>query len=270
MSSHRFHRSIFGFALLTAVLPLSAQGWHLEVQDQGRVYLVNDSSKTIEAFYGFGFCRDGGLPASFGAGLNDVLGLYNDNDMQGQGFLPGIGVEPGGRWNTIFSQNGQCEGKVDAVVFSDGTYAGNPFSVRAIQARREGIRASVNYWSEEFSKQNPDASDFAALTADAKHRVAEDWRMAHQVTSIALNRSVPDTLPMAYWYTRVVVDQQVEVWCSYPTDGKATAEYYQQLASKFAQWKKMIDTNVAMQKLRAEFPPVTEDSAKPEPLAAQH
>jgi len=164
--------------------------------------------------------------------------------------------------------NDQCGVQVDAVVFADGSYEGDPDSVRAIQAGRDGILASVNYWLDKFSRENPDEAYFAALKAEVEDRFKQGMSV-HSKFVIQSLTAEKQPLSVAYWYGRLDADGKVKQMISMGLTGKKSAENYQHIADEIARWKKKIETDVSREKLRAEFPPITEDSVKPEPLAAQ-
>jgi|GEM_PF-7049568 hypothetical protein len=272
--------SIFGLALLIAISSMNAQSWHLETPYSPRSpEVVNDSHKTIEAYSSFHLCPN----KAFTPGK-----IWHDQDaLDSSGITTGdmkaadgkqmhsIGIEPGGRWimpgtpgQIVNEKEISCELQVDAILFTDGSYEGDEASVRALQARRDGIRASVNYWSEKFNIENPDPSDFATLRNQAKDRLKQERDIFDKYLYAALN-SETQPLSMAYWNGRIQVDQNVEHWISDSLSGEKALKNYQRSASDIARWQKKIETDISMQNLSAEFPPVTEDSVKPENLAAQ-
>jgi hypothetical protein len=268
MSLHRLCVSVFGFGLLFAGIPLksqmTSQSWHVESTGDPFAKLVNDSDMPIEAVSSFLRC--------FGAAryvwhnsdalLSPSLETSSFRSADGR-YL--IGLKPG---NSMNLSDDRCGVQVDAVIFADGRYEGSPDSVRAIQAGRDGILASVNYWLTIFSKENPDDANFAALKTQAENRHKQDSDTLGKFSILSMGDE-KQSLSQAYWYGRTNTDLHVRQMILMDFTGDKATERYQHYVDRLTQWKKKIETDVSRENLRAEFPPVTEDSVKPDNLAAQ-
>jgi hypothetical protein len=142
----------FSILLSLGTLAASAQtpGYRLELSDHtsGWVILVNDTQKPIEAFTVKATC--GPVTANptydaldFSAGGSShpaVKGLQPSLIQPGQRFYAQVNLAP---------QPSGCawQGKVEGVIYADGTYDGEESAIRDLQARRAGIAAALQYWT---------------------------------------------------------------------------------------------------------------------------
>jgi hypothetical protein len=272
--------------LLLARLQMSAQSARLEQSTNSRfpqpfTYLVNESGKTIEAFHYHLRCdEDTDSPGPIRTSGNiDLLDHYHSEFLvlkaDGEWMLS-AGIEPGARqWGMSFSgffdkEGRPCPPKVDTVIFSDGSYEGTPACVQAIQAHRDGIRDSLLYWAERLDKEAPGAWDFAALKAEAVSRHTLDSSALRKYAASKSSASGPEPLLLVYWRGREWADFAVSTdFQTCLKSPKHPLETCRRFALHITQWKKNIETDVSMQKLSAEFPPITEDHPMPEDTDTQ-
>jgi hypothetical protein len=266
----------------TGWLPLIAQSsdYHLEFADRvngpARVILVNDSEKSIEAYYPFQRCKSGATYYG-GQDVLDVPGV--DNSLHGAGGSgPRSVLEPGGRWETVISPSAgstssvstssgstsgdgaeRCEPRIDAIIFADGSFDGNAEFVKALKARRDGTVAAVNYWADRFSHENPDGSGLGVLLADANRLYAEDGTRQRKYR-LNLPNDDPPPLLREYWHARFHVDQNVAHFLAHDLSKETASENLHLAAGFIDEWKKKIDSDAAMRKLNSEFPPITESA----------
>lgn len=265
----------FCLAILPVGVPSGAQSlnFHVDVSESGQISLVNDSAKPIEAFHLFERCKAWGEPNWF---IRDALESpgTTTSDIHGANlrFSQTIGVEPGGRWDVASlpqpqSERADCEGRVDAVIFADGGYEGKAAGVRAVQAFRDGILASLNYWSDTFARENPDGSNLASLLADAKRRQS-DSRNGFLKFLPPSGESEPPLA--AYWTGRNLVELNIVARLSKKSDSEKASGDYQHIRGFIERWRNKIDGDTSMKKLTSEFPAVSENSDQPGPIGSQH
>jgi hypothetical protein len=147
-----FRFASFSVFLSLVSLPAFAQNpaYHLEFSDHtsGWVILVNDSQKPIEAFTVKATC-----------GATTATPTYDALEFSGggtshpaiKGLQPSL-IQPGQRFFALVNlapQPSGCSwrGDVAGVIYADGTYDGQASAVHDLQARRAGIAAALEYWS---------------------------------------------------------------------------------------------------------------------------
>src|SRR5579863_6271375 len=203
------------WAVFLACAHLAAQSgsYRLELsQATHRYILINDSRKPIEAFSASQSCINGGDYSG-----EDVLvcpGICSDvHGPDGRRPSKSGRLEPGGWWDTMApmtsaSKQGveTCRPRVDAVIFSDGSYEGEAAAVKSLQARRYGIADEVSYWAQRFREKDLSKSNAGALRLDAQRLVAGDHAEYLRASPSREVRSSPPTALQMYWSGRQVVD----------------------------------------------------------------
>lgn len=172
------------FLCVSPRLTAQAHGYHLELSDgaSGFVTLVNDSSKTIEAFHMKASCEDE-RTSRLGASTSldyDMLwtpsrfaGAARGHDGRPVGPPQPDVIGPGQRMqssaNIPQSIGRVWHPEVDAVIYSDGSYDGSNDGVRSLQIWRDGLAEELQYWSAKLH-QSPTPLDPYAIATEAQRR----------------------------------------------------------------------------------------------------
>jgi hypothetical protein len=178
---------VFCFPVILGWLPLVAQSssYHLEFDDDKlgqRVILVNDSEKPMEAFAASQRCQRAG-GGSGADGSKDILFYPSEgggSDMQAadRSRPPRSGgLDTGARRKTflvMMSERGDCQNRITAVLFSDGSFEGDDAAVRSLKAQRDGLAGGVHYWADRIGREEPDGSTLNALLAEVRERMVAD------------------------------------------------------------------------------------------------
>jgi len=282
MSSLANYEVAFCSAVLLG-LQVAAQTptFHLELADGSLGYqtlvLVNDLDKpiSIEAMHLTQRCPSGG---SYGAldfwddpivGQDNVIHLPEGSTISHKF----IEIDPGGKWQTGFSlmtltsSKGvveKCEPKIDAVFFTDGSHEGKDEAVRSLKARRDGISASVGYWSDRLNGEDPKKSDLEALRIEAECLVDEDRATLFKYPFV-VPQDDSEPLLNGYWSGRLYADMKVLAFLPERPEPKNFSE----LSNLIVWWKKRFDTNIASKKLDIEFPWLSEPTGTCNPNPAK-
>lgn len=246
---------LFRFALLSVFLslyslPVFAQNpaYHLEFSDRssGWVILVNDSPKPIEAFSVTATC--GAVSASPTYDALDFSGGGTPHPAV-KGLQPAL-IQPGQRFFSrvnLAPQPAGCawQGKVAGVIYSDGTYDGEESAVRDLQARRAGIEAALQYWTN-VQLVGHEQTVAANGSTYAESLAADDLAKTWAYTC----RDEPEVC--SYWAGRRHVDQNVAVQMK---RSAAMNPYLDRWTAKF-------DADAAFKTLAVTFPsPITDRDA---------
>jgi hypothetical protein len=242
MSNLSLRFAAFGAFLSLVSVPVFAQNpaYHVEFSDRtsGWVILVNDSQKPIEAFTVKARC--GAISATptydaleFGGGGTShpaVKGLQPAVIQPGQRFFAEVNLAP---------QPSGCawQGQVAGVIYADGTYDGEESAVRDLQARRAGIAAALEYWSN------------AQLVGHEQTVAANGQNNAERLSEEDLSKTWAYTCRdepsvCAYWSGKRQVDQNV---AKQMKGGAAVNAYLDRWIAKF-------DADAAFKTLEAAFP----------------
>jgi hypothetical protein len=127
---------------------------------------------------------------------------------------------------------------IDAVLYADGTYEGDKAQARSLQAKRDGIAASVNYWIDRLKTLPASPKELASLRTEAERR----------------SRGGPCTQPTpacGFQQGRRQVESNMAERLEHLKDTPETA--YQQALAFLTQWQKELDGNVALKRLDATF-----------------
>ena len=252
--------------------PAAAQtsGYHTELEEHPAghpfVVLVNDSEKSIEALTVSQQCKTGGLSAI-------VDSLHSPKNLTG---IESAGsgrptranvLEPGARWVTsveiIQDSNASCgAARVNAVLFTDGTFAGRQGSIRALKGRRDGISASVNFWVERLAQENPDGSNLKGLADEATGRVAKDREMEGVYPFVNFRDDSPTQPLREYWIGRHQVDENIRQQLTHRQSTKPARDRFHVVALDVDDWKKKVDSDLALQKLNSIFPPISDQGVE--------
>lgn len=182
----RFLLSVTGILCLCGSARLSGQtrSYHMELSDgtSGYVILVNDSSKTIEAFRFRATCETNGRIGGSTSADYDKLWTPGTVGPAPRGHdgrpaerpQPDI-IAPGQRMQTLTYFSPQPSGcprhaDIDAVIYSDGTYEGSNDGVRSLQVWRDGVADELQYWSTKLHAPDAEPFDPYAITSEAKRR----------------------------------------------------------------------------------------------------
>ena len=216
MTTFALGRIVICVPVILICWPVSAQisGYHAELAEHPAghpfVVLVNDSEKSIEALAVSQQCKTGGLSAIVDV-LHSPRNLTGIESARNGRPTRASVLEPGARWVTveiIQDRRAVCDAaKVNAVLFTDGTFAGRPGSMRALKARRDGISASVNFWVERLARGNPDGSTLNTLADEAVGRVAKDREMQRGYPFVNFRDDSLKQPLREYWIGRNQVDE---------------------------------------------------------------
>ena len=240
----------FGVVLSLYSVPVLAQSpaYHVELSDRtsGWVILVNDSQKPIEAFTVTATC-----------GAMTTTPTYDALEFSGggtphpavKGLQPSL-IQPGQRFYArvnLAPQPSRCawHEQVAGVIYADGTYDGEDNAVRDLQARRAGIAAALQFWSNEQlggHEQTVAASGSTYAESLADDDLAKTWGYTCR----------EEPAVCAYWSGRRHVDQNIAQLMKH--DG-AMSPYLDR-------WTAKLDADSAFKALQVTFPsPVTERDA---------
>jgi hypothetical protein len=272
--------------ILTAFgLPAQSANFHMEYVpgpgDSTRIVLVNDGQQAILAWQLSETCgKHIGHSWSSGDAF-DVPGGSDPFIHGADGRLSrGIGVEPGGSWDAgslnsctdgMSSEKLTSVARFDGVIFADGSYEGDEAVVRALKAHRDGIVASVRSWAEVFGAANPDGSGLDQILAAIKIHEGEEKAQRDRYPFPGGIREAEDPM-RGYWEGRLQVEECLLI--SRTNQGsqgeEPAATRLKRIVHLLDEWKTKIETDPAMQKLDAEFPPIAESATAIGIVAEQH
>jgi hypothetical protein len=258
---------IICLALLTTSAVAQTPGYHIELIDDTaphhsplnkRIVLFNDSDRTIEAAHISEVCegdnRRGG-PLTHET-TEDTLTYSSDKvgnpGPDGTLVFESTTIPPGGKMvllEPLAQQPSGCtwNAKVDAVIYSNGTYEGDEIAVRGLQARRAGLAAGLNFWSGRLPPRPSDTHLLVlAPAAEAEAAFAKD-----------INNSKPpvcqrDTIACQYWLGRGHVDLNISSMLKRPTEDSDTR--YDHAVQEIERWQRKLNSDVALKKLESTFP----------------
>jgi hypothetical protein len=259
MSSLGVRAVVFCFPVILGWLPVAAQSfsYHLEFEDNAgskQVILVNDSEKPIEAFSASQRCQKAHGWSGSG-GIRDIL-FYPSKDIDS-----GV-LDTGARRSTFLAmmpERGDCQNRITAVFFSDGSFEGDDAAVRSLKAGRDGLAAGVHYWADRISREKPDGSTLNSLLPDVRGRTVADEAKQQKYPTSGHRDSSAQPL-WEYWANWVTVDRNIEL--RFPKDlaQEKPSATLRRVADMINGWKTKIDGNIALQKLNIVFPAISESS----------
>ena len=234
------------FADCLAILsPLCAQSpaYHVELSEgtSGQIILENGSSEDIEAFHLSGHCGTTSqyLTRDILDSPSDVLMLATSpyknrrggvHAWESETFRDQLMPQPSGcDWNVA----------IDAVLYTDGTYEGDKAQARSLQARRDGIAATVRYWMDRLKTLPTSPKELASIRTDADRRSRGG----------SCTQPTPDC---GYQQGRRQVDSNLAERLEHLKDTPDMA--YEQALAFLTQWQKELDGNFALKRLDATFP----------------
>jgi hypothetical protein len=271
-------------------LPLTAQSssnhlesssYHLETDDRmsgwQQVFLVNDSEKPIEAYAAYQHCQAPPKPHSTLLGSSALASedILSDPHLNGisvhlrtadGGLAPHGVLEKGERWITFLAnipERGDCQNKITAVLFSDGSFEGEDAAVRGIKASRDGWAAGVHYWADRIGREKPDGSTLAALLAEVKQRKTEDQSRMRKYPEYTQGEDTSSLL-WHYWASWANVELILEPALTNDLKRQTPSDAVRRITDEINEWKKKIDGNLALQKLNMVFPPISDSGESPE------
>ena len=267
--------------------PSSAQtpGYHVEVTEgtRGPIILVNDSAKSIEAFFLWQQCGTAlGRPihdtqrasgSAFSPDIQDALSDGGDRmgvwSADGRNLKQPEVIAPGQRFITSTSlasdpESMKCELKIIAAVFTDGTFEGDDQALSSIQARRDGIATGVRYWTAKLNPESGEMPGPEAILADAESRSHADEQ---ELQTIGGGLKVVFTPAYNYWSGRSQVDDFVARNLKSRSQHQGPTNALKSTARWLDQWQKKFDGDIAMKKLAAAFP-LPDGIAPPDPQSA--
>ena len=221
-----------------------------------RVALGNDSDKTIETFHITSDREDeGGI-------IQDALELlshegsntFSDQETVMQNAI----IKPGARyislgWGSV-SKRGVLVSvpKIDAVLFTDGTYEGDEPILRGIEAYRRGMADGVKYWSDKLAATPANRSALEALNGEAEQRKAAFYE---EKGRYRVHQQLQSDLTWQYHAGREWADIVMNARLVKGLfDNEESGKHYKNTASYFAEWKDEIDNDAALKTLIAAFP----------------
>lgn len=248
----------FSLIILSVCRQLIAQerGYHTELSDgtSGWIILVNDSQKPIETFSLTGKC--GTISTEF---VHDSLDGSRTGSLHPAAGKQSDTIKPGERFFSItklLPQSSGCTWKVEvnAAIYTDGTYDGDENVVRALQARRDGILAAAQDWTERLEVEFARKTAAEIVIADAKRLAEEDLKkmMAPSCSS--------KPLACGYWQGRRHVDANVALHLE--RSNKDLDAVYAWNIQDIERWRKKIDTDGAFKRMDAIFPIMAELAAE--------
>ena len=250
-------------ACMAVVVLGQSQSYSLELSDgtTGRVMVVNESDQPMEAFHFHSECGNGGFEfvedqlASWGSG-SDLT------DLSGRHFRSPYLLGPhqrGMSMRRVMPQPSGCaaHSDIDAVVYADGSYEGDESAVQALQARRDGMAAALQFWIERLNGEDLQRLDVGSLGEEAgrlKH--TDETKYSCRVAPIACS----------YWLGRLQVDQNVLLQLK-PNDGEDDPATLRRILGLLVRWQKKIGDDAAFKKLDGQFP--LPDGIAPKIVVAQ-
>lgn len=258
MLSRRTQFSLIVLCLLSVATKLAAQarGYHMELTDgtTGYVILVNDSSKTIEAFHLSATCESGGRLGGSTSLDYDKLWTWGSwaagaRDQNGRSIgspQPDV-IAPGRRMQTLTKLLPQPSGclwhaDIDAVIYSDGTYEGSNDGVLSLQAWRDGFADELQFWSTRLHQQDSKPFDPYAVPGEAKRRADAD---------MALYQGPNHPFLLDYKFG----ERQVAGNLALIPTGNPSPDELRRIELNFIdQWQRKLDDDVAFKKMKLIFP----------------
>lgn len=157
----------------------------------------------------------------------------------------------------MMPERGDCQNQITAVLFSDGSFEGDDAAIRSLKAGRDGLAAAVHYWVDRISQEKPDGSTLYAMLAEVKDRLAADEAKRKKYPTST--QRDPSAQPLwEYWSSQATVEGDIELLFPKDLSLEKPSETLRKIANMMTSWKIKIDSNLALQKLNAVFPPITE------------
>jgi hypothetical protein len=224
---------------------------------------VNDSDRPIQAFKILERSRDGGFCSAGGWDLLSGPGeafRYPSRDR---------GIERGGSrdygYLTRTSSGQECEPKIDALIFADGTYEGDEAVVRAMKAARDGLVSGLNYWSQEVRGKKPNDASLAVLLDRAESRLERDIEEEREHPLSPSGAEEREALLHQYWAGRHSVDSSLKSQLSRElADSVQVANNFQWVVRTIDAWRAKIDTGVTTKALNITNPPISDPAEPPD------
>lgn len=239
---------------LCAAMP-AQDAYHVEFGGDGQgnevAILVNDSNAPIEAYLLSWRC---GKP-------EDVTGGWSSGDtlaglsgsfalISPTGTISRDEVVPRGKRAIVGSH--LCDTSVNAVLFADGTWAGDELAARGLKARRDGLVACIDEWID-FLTHGGAIQPVESLKARGAALSQSDLaRSSAYRFDVNAENGPPELLQ--FWYGKCQVDSSLAGWFDSTASWhvKAPSEALSMLKS----WKAKVDRNKAMQELELVFPKI--------------
>jgi hypothetical protein len=245
------------------------RGYHVAMTDGPKmpngtvlkqVILVNDSQKFIEAYDAQVNCWNGdvrktGTVTSFDALLNPGA-TYSRLSADGTLLVNhGAAVAPGERSVTglpVNLQSSECEWKaeVDTVIYTDGSYDGDKEAARSIEARRDGIMASVKDWVIMLNQVDTLGPEISTATQNLLTIKAEvQGRLDKDVVSCKDQPSA-----CKYWMGRYGIDYSLSQQTRPVMANETPDHIYQRVTQFIVRLDKKIQDDTALKILDGVFP----------------
>ena len=260
--------------MLFGCVSLFAQTRHYRVRfaPEGQsvsTILINDSEKAIEAYSVSSRCQSRGAGPRIGDEF-DILTIPEDSGEIHRSKKDVVisSVEPGGQRRLGAISGGPlptgCEWTVESsgVIYADGTYEGDESVVRNLQARRDGVAASVKFWSDRFGQTNSGAPNASVTADEAMQLIQRDMAKTMELCSHQA-RAREFTLTCEYWRGRTEPDSSLQAMERRFKDGPEERD----IAGVFDKWEKKIEGDMAMNKVGAVFPVPAEVPGRTDPTA---
>jgi hypothetical protein len=225
------------------------------------VILVNDSEQAIEAYDVWTRCWIGDKQK--GASGTDYDTLTRDGDFEQTPSADGGGIEkrrtviPAGDQRSAMTfrpEPPECQWKpdVDAVLYADGTYGGDFQAAQGLQARRDGIVASVRDWVKIFDQ--PGQLYPQSATSDQKVAAIEAEAQRRKELDIVQKACLDPHTVCAYRFGRSFMDGYVATLAK--NTNQPPEQTLQRVTQLIARINKKIENDRSLPILDAVFPPL--------------
>jgi hypothetical protein len=219
-----------------------------------QIALVNDSDKTIETFHITSDREDeGGITQdALDLVLHEGSITFTDQETVNQNSI----IKPGARFISLGrGVSGRrvpvYVPKIDAVLFTDGTFEGDEAILRGIEAYRRGMADGVKYWSNKLAATPANRSALEALNGEAEQRKDAFYQEEHYRFHQALQEDLAWRYHAGREWADIVMNARLVKGLF---DNEEPSKLYKNAASYFAQWKYEIDNDAALKTLIAVFP----------------
>lgn len=169
------------------------------------------------------------------------------------------GLQRGEKWSFGYlswdvAGGKECEPKVLAVIFADGSYEGYETVVRQLKAQRDGGEAALNFWLKELQEKKRNGSNLAGLIDDGKDQLERD-----RLEQIYHGSGDDETDVLLYWYWagRWRVDHDLKSVLP-PEPVNDAAQDFHSIEVFVDAWITENTGDVSMRNLDIKYPPISD------------